>query len=47
MTINEMIKQLKKHFGNDIQYKATSKDGTVFKTKGWEDYHKKVDSRFK
>jgi hypothetical protein len=37
MTINEFIKQCKKLFGDDIQYKATSKDGQVFKTKGWRD----------
>ena len=37
MTINEFIKQCKKVFGDDIQYKAVSKDGQVFKTKGWRD----------
>ena len=37
MTINEFIKQCKKVFGSDIEYKATSKDGQVFKTKGWRD----------
>jgi len=37
MTINEFIKQCKKLFGSDIEYKATSKDGQVFKTKGWRD----------
>ena len=37
MTINEFIKECKKVFGDDIQYKATSKDGQVFKTKGWRD----------
>ena len=37
MTINEFIKQCKKLFGHDIEYKATSKDGQVFKTKGWRD----------
>jgi hypothetical protein len=37
MTINEFIKQCKKLFGNDIEYKATSKNGQVFKTKGWRD----------
>jgi hypothetical protein len=37
MTITEFIKQCKKLFGNDIEYKATSKDGQVFKTKGWRD----------
>jgi hypothetical protein len=37
MTINEFIKECKKVFGDDIEYKATSKDGQVFKTKGWRD----------
>jgi hypothetical protein len=37
MTINEFIKECKKLFGNDIEYKATSKNGQVFKTKGWRD----------
>jgi hypothetical protein len=37
MTINEFIKRCKKLFGDDIEYKATSKDGQVFKTKGWID----------
>jgi hypothetical protein len=37
MTINDFIKQCKKLFGDDIQYKAVSKDGQVFKTKGWRD----------
>ena len=37
MTINDFIKECKKLFGNDIEYKATSKDGQVFKTKGWKD----------
>ena len=40
MTINDFIKECKKVFGNDIQYKATSKDGQVFKTKGWRDDNK-------
>ena len=37
MTINDFIKECKKLFGDDIQYKAVSKDGQVFKTKGWKD----------
>jgi hypothetical protein len=37
ITINDFIKECKKLFGNDIEYKATSKDGQVFKTKGWRD----------
>ena len=40
MTINDFIKECKKVFGNDIEYKATSKDGQVFKTKGWRDDNK-------
>lgn len=47
MTINEMIKKLKEHFGDDIQYKAVSKDGKVFKTQGFDDYKKSIDSRNK
>jgi len=42
MTINEFIKQCKKLFGNDIEYKATSKDGQVFKTKGWSDKYDSI-----
>ena len=43
MTINEFIKQCKKLFGSDIEYKATSKDGQVFKTKGWRDAKMEFD----
>jgi len=46
MTINEFIKECKKLFGNNIEYKATSKDGQVFKTKGWkEDAKVEFDQR--
>jgi hypothetical protein len=38
MSVNEFIKQLQKTFGEDLTYKATSKDGIVFKSKGWDDY---------
>jgi hypothetical protein len=38
MTINDFIKECQKIFGNDIEYKVTTKDGIVFKqTKGWKD----------
>ena len=47
MTINELIKQLKETFGNDIQYRAVSKDGKVFKTQGFNDTKNSVDNRFK
>ena len=36
MTINEFLKDIQKHFGH-VEYKATSKDGQVFKSKGWKD----------
>jgi hypothetical protein len=35
-TINDFIKAIQKEFGN-VEYKATSKDGLVFKTRGWKD----------
>ena len=34
-TINEFLKDIQKHFGH-VEYKATSKDGQVFKSKGWD-----------
>ena len=37
MSINDFIKEIKEAFGDDIVYKATSKDGVVFKSKGWDD----------
>ena len=42
MTINDFIKQCKKLFGDDIAYKATSKDGVVFKSK-WRDSYDTVE----
>jgi hypothetical protein len=47
MTINEMIKKLKETFGDDIQYRAVSKDGKVFKTQGFDTSKKSIDSRYK
>lgn len=37
MSVNEFIKKIRKSFP-DAVYKATSKDGIVFKSKGWDDY---------
>ena len=42
MTINDFIKECKKLFGDDIAYKATSKDGIVFKNK-WRDSYDTVE----
>ena len=47
MTINEMIKKLKEVFGDNIQYRAISKDGKVFKTQGFNESKNNVDTRFK
>lgn len=41
-TINDFIKEFKKLFGNDIIYKATSKDGVTFKSKGWSDKYDSI-----
>ena len=47
MTINEIIKKLKEVFGDNIQYRAISKDGKVFKTQGFNESKNNVDTRFK
>ena len=44
MSINDFIKAIQKEFGN-VEYKATSKDGLVFKTKGWRDAKVEFDER--
>ena len=37
MTINNFIKEFKKIFGDDIEYKVTTKNNVIFKqTKGWK-----------
>ena len=43
-TINNFILKCKELFGDDIAYKATSKDGVVFKNK-WKDSYDKVESK--
>ena len=42
VTINDFIKQCKELFGEDITYKATSKDGVAFKSTGWNDKYDSV-----
>ena len=39
ITINEFLKQMKKTFGQ-FEYKATSKDGRVFKSIGFDKTNK-------
>ena len=43
-TINNFILKCKELFGNDIAYKATSKDGVVFKNK-WKDSYDTMESK--
>jgi hypothetical protein len=42
MSINDFIKECKELFGENITYKATSKDGVAFKSKGWDDKYDSV-----
>lgn len=42
MTINNFITECKKLFGDDITYKATSKEGVTFKSKGWNDKYDSI-----
>jgi hypothetical protein len=42
MTINNFIKQCKKLYGENITYKATSKDGVTFKSTGWNNKYDSV-----
>ena len=42
MTINDFIKQCKELFGDDIVYKAMSKEGITFKSKGWSDKYDSI-----
>lgn len=47
MTVKEFIQMCRKEFG-EIEYKAVSKDGRIFKTRGWIDYeNKKNNTRYR
>lgn len=43
MTINNFIKGIKELFG-EVEYKATSNDGRVFKTKGYDKREKDIST---
>jgi hypothetical protein len=45
-TVNQFIKQMKNLF-SDIEYRATSRDGIVFKSQGWDKVNKKIEMRTK
>ena len=42
MTVNELIKEFKRTF-NNLEFRATSKDGQVFKSIGWDVAVKKLE----
>jgi len=45
-TVNEFIKQMKSLF-SDIEYRATSKDGRVFKSQGWDKANDRIQIRLR
>jgi archaellum biogenesis ATPase FlaH len=45
-TVNEFIKQMKSLF-SDIEYRATSKDGRVFKSQGWDKANNRIQIRLR
>jgi len=36
MMIKDFIKSIKKTFGEDVEFKATSKEGKIYRSKGYE-----------
>jgi hypothetical protein len=46
MTVNDFIKNIKELFG-DVEYKATSIDGKVCKTKGYDENNSQNNKRQK
>lgn len=36
MMIKDFIKEVKKTFGDDVEFKATSKEGKIYRSKGYE-----------
>ncbi len=35
MTVKDFIKSIKKTFGEDVEFKATSKEGKIYRSKGY------------
>ena len=35
MTVKDFIKSIKNTFGDDVEFKATSKEGKIFRSKGY------------
>ena len=36
MMIKDFIKEIKKTFGDDVEFKATSSEGKIYRSKGYE-----------
>ena len=36
MMIKDFIKEVKKTFGDDVEFKATSKEGKIYRSEGYE-----------
>ena len=36
MMIKDFIKEVKKTFGDEVEFKATSKEGKIYRSKGYE-----------
>ena len=51
MMIKDFIKEVKKAFGDDVEFKATSKEGKIFRSKGYDklqsDVRRNVGTRTK
>jgi len=43
-TVNKFIKEMKTLF-SDIEYRATSKDGQIFKSSGWDKANERIQMR--
>lgn len=44
MSINDLIKEFKEIF-KDVEYKATSKDGVIFKSQKFEEANSRITTR--
>jgi len=45
MLIKEFLKELSLTFSKDFEYRATSNDGKVFKSVGWDEANRKIERR--
>ena len=43
MMIKDFIKEVKKTFGDDVEFKATSKEGKIYRSKGYDKIQSDID----